>query len=264
MGDSAQSRRAPTKRRAASLRQTGRSRRCRLPISSPSGPTAQRTLRATEFAVVDRLYRSAFSAAREGLGRTEESVAHDIHPALASAPDGNARTVVLRAVQAAAFANGMLIEVDVGGVLRAIGQGDLLQLIDQDWQKVASAVQPRYSAIATLAATGLTPTECHDLGGSDVAEDRSAVSTGRREFQVPAAGRKCLVAQHIVRRLAGYQADDPYLADGSRQAVRAIAKVLNTMTEQLGIPLRMRSSRDRSSPHWQYRWGVQIKWLGKP
>lgn len=101
---------------------------------------AQRTLRATEFAVVDRLYRSAFSAAREGLGRTEESVVHHVHAALASAPDGNARTVVLRAVQAAAFASGMLIEVDVGGVLRAIGQGDLLQLSDQDWQKVASAV----------------------------------------------------------------------------------------------------------------------------
>lgn len=220
---------------------------------------AQRSLTPCEFAEVDRLYRSAFTDSRAGLGRTEESVARHIHGALSSAGDANGRTVVLRAIQAAAFAAGMLIEVDVGAVFRAVASSRLLRLDNEDWQKVASATQPRYSAIATLAVTGLTAQECHDLSGSDVADDGSAVSVGGRLREVPEPGRRCLVAQHIVRRLFGYQPTDPYLADGSRQAVRAIAKVLNMMTEQLGVPLRMRYSRDKSSRRWQYRWGVRIK-----
>lgn len=223
---------------------------------------AKRAMKQNYFEIVDRLYRSTFSAALEGLGRTEEEIARHLHGALAVSTDANARTVIIRAVQAAAFSEGLLVEVDLEGLLRAAGAAAVPTLTNDQWRKVASATQPRFSAIATLAVLGVTPVASHGLRGTDVADDGSTVLVGEELLAVPEVARRSLVAQNVARRLFGFGPNDPYLADGSKHQMRSIPKVLNAMTEQLGLPLRVRYARsDRTSPRWQYRWGVNVKAL---
>lgn len=220
---------------------------------------ARRSLTPAQFAVADSLYRTAFAEA-DRLGTTEEAIARHLHAALTISTDLNARTVVIRAVQAAAFARGLFIEVDMNGLLRSAGTPAGLQLTDAQWRQIAGAAQPRTSAVATFAALGISPADSHAIPGSDVATDGSSVSVGDRVVKVPEVGRKPLVAQHILRRLVGFSPDDQYLADGSKYELRSIPAVLNAMTQHLGLPLRARYARtdQQQSARWQYRWGVRV------
>lgn len=121
----------------------------------------------------------------------------------------------------------------------------------------------RQSAIAVLAAIGLTAEDIASLPRHAVAADHSHVRTTDGSHDVPAPARPLLQAQTIARHYGADPSDPLYLANSpNRQTIdsRAVSQHIAAVNKHCGIALRARYARWGASPaQWRQRSGVSIQ-----
>lgn len=198
--------------------------------------TCRRLLNPTEFMKVDSAYTFAFRSGRAIVDAdvTTKDVTSFLRVQLAAAVNAAHATTIIRAVQAAAFTNGLLIKVDFNGLGLFIAAATHRKLTTDELRLVRRIYAPWKAAAVVLTDAGLSIDQLCALPLSDVDETGNLTVDGdvvpvRHEGQL-----------HL-RALRLERLDEAGgLAKGARlfrSEDRAIRTALYTARRELGLPL---------------------------
>jgi hypothetical protein len=183
-----------------------------------------------------------------------------------------AETLVrLRGVQAAFFARGFLLSMQLGSGAQ-IGPADLRPQLDQvAADRLRELCTPSLPAAMTLAlVTEMTPAQLRELNLADVAADAAAVRVDGEWFAIPAYARSLVRAHLLDRAGQGAGRTDPlFVAPRGQERLGLLAMVglLGTVSRRTAVTLPERPEPWTSrapTEQWLRRRGLAITWIGYP
>lgn len=221
----------------------------------------RKALPPPEFRLIDARYTATFRRASAWLdGNAPVEIADLLYELLRPVGDPQLRVVILRAVQAAAFTRGYLVQVKLPRFLaEAAGDPGPAHLPEEVWRRLDVYSRPYRPAVCAVIAAGLSPTDAVSLTLADVDSAGKAVRHGGQTTAIPPAAAVFARAQLELRKLQGACENDPFIV-GRRGPLtaRGVARVLIAAGYECGIGLAPRKTTG-DNRHWAERQGISIQ-----
>ncbi len=232
------------------------------PLPEADWPTfrseCRRLLPQSAFAELNDHYLRALHTTRARLDDQLEAVTDDttrtlLIDLLADTDHSIQATAVLRAVQAAYFAVGWNLRVDVHEAVSLIAQSRAIAFTARDWRSLRAYREPGRAAACVLYGAELPVSAIEALTLADM---DSALTTGTiHGFALCEEALAVLRAAHLERSLDGADATDLFIV------CSRVATMLTNAAKDLGILVA--STANRRSEHtanfWQWRLGFTMQ-----
>jgi hypothetical protein len=193
-----------------------------------------------DFALVDARYVAAFAQAQERLVQpTPDSVGAYLRTELGACASADELLVVLRAIQAALFRAGWLLQVALGSFLALMEREPRLATRgDAAWARLRPYTDPLPGALTALRASGLDVADLPRVTVGAIAADGSAIDYRGEHAPVEEPARVYLRAQRALRLTDGATSREPlfWRREGAISEVLALRALRRPMS-QIGVAL---------------------------